>query len=239
MFQRGWKLSVCTSTVTCSRPWATTRCCSWQRIVWRNKAWPKAPDISSLFRFRSYSSATRLFSTSRKTCCNLRAREINLLCSRKARRCSPTPWTIWKLFCALRWNPARRTTPRTFLRSSLKFSENVRFILKIIIVKFLFRVIFWDIQMFCFSVCSRLALESVDDGILCSCVNILEKVLQHDCFTSSQKEKVQQWRSRLGNPRPTPKWELRSKRKQPLTFLSSKVMLVKSWKLKDKFNSKF
>lgn len=55
--------------------------------------------------------------------------------------------------------------------------------------------------------CSRLALESVDDGILCACINILEKVLQHDCFTPNQKEKVQQWRSRLGNPRPTPKYE--------------------------------
>ncbi|KYM79862.1 PREDICTED: protein Smaug homolog 1 [Atta cephalotes] len=55
--------------------------------------------------------------------------------------------------------------------------------------------------------CSRLALESVEDGILCTYVNILEKVLQHDCFTSNQKEKVQQWRSRLGNPRPTPKWQ--------------------------------
>lgn len=55
--------------------------------------------------------------------------------------------------------------------------------------------------------CSRLALESVDDGILCACINILEKVLQHDCFTPNQKEKVQQWRSRLGNPRPTPKWQ--------------------------------
>jgi len=50
-----------------------------------------------------------------------------------------------------------------------------------------------------------LALESVEDGILCAYVNILEKVLQHDCFTPTQKEKVQQWRSRLGNPRPTPK----------------------------------
>lgn len=55
--------------------------------------------------------------------------------------------------------------------------------------------------------CSRLALDSVDDGILCVCINILEKVLQHDCFTPNQKEKVQQWRSRLGNPRPTPKWQ--------------------------------
>lgn len=55
--------------------------------------------------------------------------------------------------------------------------------------------------------CSRLALDSVDDGILCGCVNILEKVLQHDCFTPNQKEKVQQWRSRLGNPRPTAKWQ--------------------------------
>ncbi|KYN28901.1 PREDICTED: protein Smaug homolog 1 [Trachymyrmex cornetzi] len=55
--------------------------------------------------------------------------------------------------------------------------------------------------------CSRLALESVEDGILCTYVNILEKVLQHDCFTPNQKEKVQQWRSRLGNPRPTPKWQ--------------------------------
>ncbi|XP_043524810.1 protein Smaug homolog 1 [Frieseomelitta varia] len=55
--------------------------------------------------------------------------------------------------------------------------------------------------------CSRLALDSVDDGILCACINILEKVLQHDCFTPNQKEKVQQWRSRLGNPRPTPKWQ--------------------------------
>ncbi|XP_066589369.1 protein Smaug homolog 1 isoform X2 [Prorops nasuta] len=55
--------------------------------------------------------------------------------------------------------------------------------------------------------CSRLALDSVDDGILCACVNILEKVLQHDCFTPNQKEKVQQWRSRLGNPRPNPKWQ--------------------------------
>ncbi|XP_011301123.1 protein Smaug homolog 1 [Fopius arisanus] len=55
--------------------------------------------------------------------------------------------------------------------------------------------------------CSRLALESVDDGVLCACINILEKVLQHDCFTPNQKEKVQQWRSRLGNPRPTPKWQ--------------------------------
>ncbi|KAL0127172.1 hypothetical protein PUN28_005451 [Cardiocondyla obscurior] len=55
--------------------------------------------------------------------------------------------------------------------------------------------------------CSRLALESVEDGILCAYVNILEKVLQHDCFTPNQKEKVQQWRSRLGNPRPTPKWQ--------------------------------
>ncbi|XP_058803706.1 protein Smaug homolog 1 [Phymastichus coffea] len=55
--------------------------------------------------------------------------------------------------------------------------------------------------------CSRLALENVDDAVLCSCITILEKVLQHDCFTPSQKEKVQQWRSRLGNPRPTPKWQ--------------------------------
>ncbi|KAK0086293.1 hypothetical protein PV325_001840 [Microctonus aethiopoides] len=55
--------------------------------------------------------------------------------------------------------------------------------------------------------CSRLALDSVDDGLLCGCINILEKVLQHDCFTPNQKEKVQQWRSRLGNPRPTPKWQ--------------------------------
>ncbi|XP_011639003.1 protein Smaug homolog 1 [Pogonomyrmex barbatus] len=55
--------------------------------------------------------------------------------------------------------------------------------------------------------CSRLALESVEDGILCAYINILEKVLQHDCFTPNQKEKVQQWRSRLGNPRPTPKWQ--------------------------------
>ncbi|OAD62331.1 Protein Smaug like protein 2 [Eufriesea mexicana] len=55
--------------------------------------------------------------------------------------------------------------------------------------------------------CSRLALDSVDDGILCACINILEKVLQHDCFTPNQKEKVQQWRSRLGNPRPAPKWQ--------------------------------
>ncbi|EFN70949.1 Sterile alpha motif domain-containing protein 4B [Camponotus floridanus] len=55
--------------------------------------------------------------------------------------------------------------------------------------------------------CSRLALDSVEDGILCACINILEKILQHDCFTPNQKEKVQQWRSRLGNPRPTPKWQ--------------------------------
>lgn len=55
--------------------------------------------------------------------------------------------------------------------------------------------------------CSRLALDSVEDGILCACINILEKVLQHDCFTPNQKEKVQQWRSRLGNPRPAPKWQ--------------------------------
>ncbi|XP_011496373.1 PREDICTED: protein Smaug homolog 1 [Ceratosolen solmsi marchali] len=55
--------------------------------------------------------------------------------------------------------------------------------------------------------CSRLALENIDDAVLCSCISIFEKVLQHDCFTSSQKEKVQQWRSRLGNPRPTPKWQ--------------------------------
>ncbi|XP_051162900.1 protein Smaug homolog 1 [Leptopilina boulardi] len=55
--------------------------------------------------------------------------------------------------------------------------------------------------------CSRLALDSVDDGILCTCINVLEKVLLHDCFTPNQKEKVQQWRSRLGNPRPTPKWQ--------------------------------
>nr|XP_012143508.1 PREDICTED: protein Smaug homolog 1 isoform X3 [Megachile rotundata] len=55
--------------------------------------------------------------------------------------------------------------------------------------------------------CSRLALDSVDDGILCACINILEKILQHDCFTPNQKEKVQQWRSRLGNPRPAPKWQ--------------------------------
>ncbi|XP_001602138.1 protein Smaug homolog 1 [Nasonia vitripennis] len=55
--------------------------------------------------------------------------------------------------------------------------------------------------------CSRLALENIDDAVLCSCISILEKVLQHDCFTPSQKEKVQQWRSRLGNPRPTPKWQ--------------------------------
>ncbi|KAI4490998.1 hypothetical protein M0802_010574 [Mischocyttarus mexicanus] len=54
--------------------------------------------------------------------------------------------------------------------------------------------------------CSRLALDSVDDGILCACINVLEKVLQHDCFTPHQKEKVQQWRSRLGNPRPALKW---------------------------------
>ncbi|XP_034947735.1 protein Smaug homolog 1 [Chelonus insularis] len=55
--------------------------------------------------------------------------------------------------------------------------------------------------------CSRLALDSVDDNVLCGCISILEKVLQHDCFTPNQKEKVQQWRSRLGNPRPTPKWQ--------------------------------
>ncbi|XP_011868498.1 PREDICTED: protein Smaug homolog 1 [Vollenhovia emeryi] len=55
--------------------------------------------------------------------------------------------------------------------------------------------------------CSRLALESIEDGTLCAYVNILDKVLQHDCFTPNQKEKVQQWRSRLGNPRPTPKWQ--------------------------------
>ncbi|XP_029159867.1 protein Smaug [Nylanderia fulva] len=55
--------------------------------------------------------------------------------------------------------------------------------------------------------CSRLPLESVEDSILCACINILEKVSQHDCFTTYQKEKVQQWRSRLGNPRPTPKWQ--------------------------------
>lgn len=55
--------------------------------------------------------------------------------------------------------------------------------------------------------CSRLALDSVDDAVLCSCISILEKVLQHDCFTPTQKEKVQQWRNRLGNPRPTPKWQ--------------------------------
>jgi hypothetical protein len=55
------------------------------------------------------------------------------------------------------------------------------------------------------TVCSRLALENIDDAVLCSCINIFEKVMQHDCFTSNQKEKVQQWRSRLGNPRPTPK----------------------------------
>ncbi|XP_033231447.1 protein Smaug homolog 1 [Belonocnema kinseyi] len=55
--------------------------------------------------------------------------------------------------------------------------------------------------------CSRLALDSVDDGIICTCINILEKVLQHDCFTPNQKEKVQQWRSRLGNPRLTSKWQ--------------------------------
>lgn len=55
--------------------------------------------------------------------------------------------------------------------------------------------------------CSRLALDCVDDdGTLCSCVNLLEKVLQHDCFTPNQKEKIQQWRTRLGNPRPPPKW---------------------------------
>jgi hypothetical protein len=54
--------------------------------------------------------------------------------------------------------------------------------------------------------CSRLALDSGDDQILCGCINILEKVLQHDCFTPNQKEKVQQWRSRLGTPRLTPKW---------------------------------
>lgn len=64
----------------------------------------------------------------------------------------------------------------------------------------------WHIGLF--SVCSRLALESVDDGVLCSCINILEKVVQNDCFTQQQKEKVQQWRSRLGNPRPTPKYGL-------------------------------
>ena len=55
--------------------------------------------------------------------------------------------------------------------------------------------------------CSRLALESVDDGVLCGCINILEKVQAHDCFTHGQKEKVKKWRSRLGNPRPTPKWQ--------------------------------
>ncbi|KAJ8684429.1 hypothetical protein QAD02_020221 [Eretmocerus hayati] len=55
--------------------------------------------------------------------------------------------------------------------------------------------------------CSRLAMENHDDTILCSCVSILEKILQHDCFTMNQKEKIQQWRSRLGNPRPTPKWQ--------------------------------
>ncbi|XP_046749622.1 protein Smaug homolog 1 isoform X2 [Diprion similis] len=55
--------------------------------------------------------------------------------------------------------------------------------------------------------CSRLALESVDEGVLLSCVTVLEKALQHDCFTPNQKEKIQQWRSRLGNPRPTPKWQ--------------------------------
>ncbi|XP_014208090.1 protein Smaug homolog 1 [Copidosoma floridanum] len=55
---------------------------------------------------------------------------------------------------------------------------------------------------------NRLALESnIDDAVLCSCINIFEKVLQHDCFTPAQKEKVQQWRSRLGNPRPTAKWQ--------------------------------
>ncbi|XP_012264559.1 protein Smaug homolog 1 [Athalia rosae] len=56
-------------------------------------------------------------------------------------------------------------------------------------------------------ICSRLALDSVDEGVLLSCVTVLEKVLQHDCFTPNQKEKIQQWRSRLGNPRPTPKWQ--------------------------------
>ncbi|XP_032688723.1 protein Smaug homolog 1 isoform X2 [Odontomachus brunneus] len=55
--------------------------------------------------------------------------------------------------------------------------------------------------------CSRLPLETVDDSILCGCINVLEKVLQHECFTSTQKEKVQQWRSRLGNPRQTQKWQ--------------------------------
>ncbi|CAG5095680.1 Similar to samd4a: Protein Smaug homolog 1 (Xenopus laevis) [Cotesia congregata] len=54
--------------------------------------------------------------------------------------------------------------------------------------------------------CSRLVLDMIDEHILVGCINILEKVLQHDCFTPNQKEKVQQWRSRLGNPRPTPKW---------------------------------
>ncbi|XP_008543271.1 protein Smaug [Microplitis demolitor] len=54
--------------------------------------------------------------------------------------------------------------------------------------------------------CSRLVLDMIDEQILVGCINILEKVLQHDCFTPNQKEKVQQWRSRLGNPRPTPKW---------------------------------
>ncbi|XP_046432914.1 protein Smaug homolog 1 isoform X1 [Neodiprion virginianus] len=55
--------------------------------------------------------------------------------------------------------------------------------------------------------CSRLALESMDEGILLNCVTVLEKVLQHDSFTPNQKEKIQQWRNRLGNPRPTPKWQ--------------------------------
>ncbi|XP_011148938.1 protein Smaug homolog 1 isoform X1 [Harpegnathos saltator] len=54
---------------------------------------------------------------------------------------------------------------------------------------------------------TKLALENVDDNILCAGISIFEKVLQHDCFTTSQKDKVQQWRTRLGNPRQTSKWQ--------------------------------
>ncbi|XP_011349459.2 protein Smaug isoform X2 [Ooceraea biroi] len=55
--------------------------------------------------------------------------------------------------------------------------------------------------------CGWMVLDSVDDSILCGCVNILEKVMQHDCFSQKQKERVQQWRSRLGNPRPAARWQ--------------------------------
>ncbi|KAH0949879.1 hypothetical protein HN011_002002 [Eciton burchellii] len=54
--------------------------------------------------------------------------------------------------------------------------------------------------------CSKLSVENMDEAVLCGCANILEKILQHDCFTSSQKERLQKWRAKLGNPRSTTKW---------------------------------